>query len=303
MKNIHLFAIAILFSLALLTSCQQPGENSTGSEYVPDMGHSIAYEANVYNYYYHNTWDSASVFKLKELSNPRLPVEGTVPRGYAGVHFASTTTAKNAAMGTLTGEGNAISVPINGNVPYYYEDTEEDRTKATEEITDNPFPITDAGIARGKELYNIACAVCHGEGGKGEKGGIYASGIYPAAPANLVNEEFSAASNGRLYHALMYGKNMMGAYADKLSYEERWQVIHYIRALQAKEAKLAYSEQENTLNPAFGMPGASYLSQNVEVEQPSEEEDNPAGGSSDGEGNSDGGQSQEGQGGGHGDGH
>ena len=291
MKNIHLFTIAIFFSLVLLTtSCQQPGGNSTGSEYIPDMGHSIAYEANVYNYYYHNTWDSASVFKLKELSNPRYPVAGTVPRGYAGIHFASTTTAKNAAMETLNGESSTqtIAVPINGNVPYYYKDTEEDRTRASKEIKDNPFPITDAGIARGKELYNIACAVCHGKGGKGEDGGIYASGIYPAAPANLVNEEFKAASNGRMYHALIYGKNMMGSYTDKLSYEERWQVIHYIRSLQAKEYKLAYNEKENTLNPDFGIPATSYLSQNVqkiEVEIPSEEEDRPEGNHShDGEG-------------------
>jgi hypothetical protein len=46
----------------------------------------------------------------------------------------------------------------------------------------------------------------------------------------------------------MYGKNAMGAYKDKISYEERWQVIHYIRSLQAKALKLAYNEFENTLN-------------------------------------------------------
>jgi hypothetical protein len=40
----------------------------------------------------------------------------------------------------------------------------------------------------------------------------------------------------------------MGGYADKLSYEERWQVIHYIRSLQAKEAQLQYSEIQNTFN-------------------------------------------------------
>jgi len=38
--------------VALFMACQQPGVNSTGSEYMPDMGHSIAYEANHYNYYY-----------------------------------------------------------------------------------------------------------------------------------------------------------------------------------------------------------------------------------------------------------
>ena len=31
----------------------------------------------------------------------------------------------------------------------------------------------------------------------------------------------------------MYGKNVMGGYSDKLSYEERWQVIHYIHSLIA----------------------------------------------------------------------
>ena len=60
-------------------------------------------------------------------------------------------------------------------------------------------------------------------------------GVYPAQPANFLLEEFVQASEGRYYHSIMYGKNVMGGYADKLSYEERWQVIHYIRSLQAKE--------------------------------------------------------------------
>jgi len=46
----------------------------------------------------------------------------------------------------------------------------------------------------------------------------------------------------------MYGKNLMGSYKDKISYEERWQVIHYIRSLQAKSQKLDYSQMVNTLN-------------------------------------------------------
>jgi len=48
----------------------------------------------------------------------------------------------------------------------------------------------------------------------------------------------------------------MGGYADKLSYEERWQVIHYIRSLQAKDRSLAYNEKTNSLN-SVGVPGAS----------------------------------------------
>ena len=47
-------------------------------------------------------------------------------------------------------------------------------------------------------------------------------------------------------------------FKDKISYEERWQVIHYIRSLQAKEKKLEYSEEANTLNSAYGTPGSQF---------------------------------------------
>jgi hypothetical protein len=49
-----------------------------------------------------------------------------------------------------------------------------------------------------------------------------------------LNEEFLAATDGRYYHAIMHGKNVMGAYKDKVSFKERWMIIHYIRSLQHK---------------------------------------------------------------------
>lgn len=259
MKQIRSFFIIVAATI-LLNACSPAGGDRTGSEYMPDMGHSVAYEANVYNYYYYNTWDQASTFKLKDLTKAGQPVAGTVPRGYAGVYFASTATAQNAMLENLHGEStpNSISVPVNGSVPYYYVDTEEDRLRATNEILDNPYPITAVSLARGKELYGYYCGVCHGPTGDGQ--GYLVSdknpnAKYPAQPANLINEEFSGASNGRFYHAIMYGKNVMGSYADKLSYEERWDVIHFIRSLQAKQAKLVYDGTSNTFNPAFGTPG------------------------------------------------
>ena len=57
----------------------------------------------------------------------------------------------------------------------------------------------------------------------------------------------------------MHGKNVMGGYSDKISYEERWNVIHYIRSLQAKELKLTYSQLENTLNTVDKPAGANYM--------------------------------------------
>jgi len=256
-RNIINLAFALIVTIMILQSCGRAGGNETGTEFMPDMGHSVAYEANVYNYYHLNTWDDESVFKLKELSNPREPVAGTVARGYVGAASGGSM-AKNNALLTGTYNSNAIRMAPNGSVPYYYGDNDSERARAIDQIITNPFPITEAGIERGKELYITFCGICHGEKG-GADGYLARDGSpYPAAPANFLTTAFRDTSNGAYYHAIMHGKNVMGGYADKISYEERWQVIHYIRAMQAKEFKLEYSETANTLNRS-AIPGASYV--------------------------------------------
>lgn len=251
-------------AVVVLHACAPADGNFPGHEYMPDMGHSIAQEANVFTDYYYNTWDSASVVKLKELPIAGLPAKGAIPRGYAGTYLAANQdggASPESVMAYLNGEDHiqGISTPINGAVPYYYEDTEPERERAIAEIIDNPYPITEEGLAKGEDLYNKFCGICHGE--KGDGVGYLVSddnpnAAYPAAPANFLLDQFLTASNGRYYHAVMYGKNVMGGYADKISYEERWQVIHWIRALQAKEKKLEYSPETNTLNPEFGTPAS-----------------------------------------------
>jgi len=268
MKDLRVLVLSLTLA-ALLVSCSRPEDNFSGSEYMPDMAHSLAVEANTYNYYYYNTWDKESTVELAKLVYPRTVPAGTVPRGYAGGYLAGKQAPESLddaelMRGTLVDDKhmNAISVPTNGHVPYYFEDSAEGRLKAIAELIDNPFPITADGLARGKNLYNIFCGICHGEAGNG-LGYLYndeenKNAKYPLAPANFLTDEFLAASNGRYYNAIYYGYNAMGAYKDKINYEERWQVIHYIRELQAKEKKLEYSPELNTLNPTFGVPGAKF---------------------------------------------
>ena len=55
----------------------------------------------------------------------------------------------------------------------------------------------------------------------------------------------------------------MGSYADKLSYEERWDVIHFIRSLQAGAKGAKYDESENTLNSAT--PASKVVKKMAEV--------------------------------------
>lgn len=263
MKNIRLLFIAFLAAI-LLNACSPAGGEYTGTEYIPDMAHSVAYEANTYSNYYYNTWDEASSFNRKQLSVARLPVEGTVPRGYAGIYLAPNAAAREAMLEKLGGKNqlNALSVPVNGHSPYYYPNTEEGRSRAIAEIIENPYPITTAGLEKGKELYTYYCALCHGDKGDGQgylvNTDINPNAKYKLVPAIFAKDTFYVASNGRFYHSIMYGRNAMGSYADKLNYEERWQVIHYIRSIQAKELKLAYDEEKNTFNPLFGTPGAQF---------------------------------------------
>jgi mono/diheme cytochrome c family protein len=235
-KSLFSSTLAGVLLIVIYSSCSPAKGTSPGHEYMPDMAHAVSYEANVYNHYARNTQETDSTWTRKKLSIPRNPVAGTVARGQAGGEI------KNVA------ENNMLTTN-NGSVPYYYGDTEEERARAMKEILKNPIPITAAGLARGKNLYNTFCGICHGEKGNG-LGYLYEgpNAKYPAAPANFLKEDLVLASNGRYYHAIMHGKNVMGGYADKISYEERWQVIHYIRALQAAEAEKEYSEKVNTFD-------------------------------------------------------
>ena len=240
MSNIKYSVFFLLALGCFFTSCQQPGGEGPGSEFMPDMAHSVANEANVYTNYSFNTWEN-SVKDLKETSTPRLPVDGTVARGFAN----------KDAMDHHTGQAttNAISIPVNGSVPYYYADTEEERARAAREIIKNPFAIDSMGLVRGKHLYDIQCGICHGKKGDGNGWLVDEANPnvkYGAAPANFLQDTFYNSSNGRFYHAIMHGKNVMVNYADKLSYKERWEVIHYVRALMAKGKKATYDHTTNT---------------------------------------------------------
>ena len=55
----------------------------------------------------------------------------------------------------------------------------------------------------------------------------------------------------------------MGSYADKLSYEERWQVIHYIRSCEAATKNLDYSETSNTFKLESALTDAMWKTASV----------------------------------------
>ena len=223
MKRRSIINLLTISALVLLFAACQSKDNFTGREYMPYMAHSIAYEANQNTYYMFNHWGTKDDYQ--KFVQPRTPQDGTVAYG------------RSKIVDSLK---NDLTYPR-----YAFANTEEDRTKATEMITSNALKPKNAAelekvLGHGKELYEIYCSSCNGKAGDGN-GKLYELGVYPAAPANFMSDQFLSSNDGRYYHAIMYGKNVMLAHADKLSHDERWKVIHYIRSMQAAKSGADYS--------------------------------------------------------------
>lgn len=94
--------------------------------------------------------------------------------------------------------------------------------------------LTEADLKEGQRLYLIHCGICHGTALDGN-GPLYSSGKFAAMPANLKSgPKYLAMSQGRIYHAIVYGKNTMGSYASQLDTKQRWKVVAYIKKVQSE---------------------------------------------------------------------
>ena len=93
----------------------------------------------------------------------------------------------------------------------------------------NPLADSAGAIALGDGLYQIYCAVCHGQAGAAN-GTV---GPRMGAPS-LLTAQARGRSDGHLYSLIRYGRGVMPRYGDKIpSAEARWAVVMYVRKLQA----------------------------------------------------------------------
>lgn len=108
---------------------------------------------------------------------------------------------------------------------------DRDGQKAAIDSLKNPLPFTEANVEKGKELYDIYCAICHGPQGDGQ-GTLAEREKMMGIPG--FDDENRDMSEGNIYHIAYYGLNNMGSYATQTTTKERWQIIHYISTLQDK---------------------------------------------------------------------
>tara|TARA_B100001113_G_scaffold322094_1_gene292355 strand:+ start:93 stop:647 length:555 start_codon:yes stop_codon:yes gene_type:complete len=182
------YNLKILILLAVILQSCWSDRGTPNFEYMPNMYESLSYEAYSENDLYEDNLSA------------RLPVEGTIPRGYS---------------------------------LYKYEDTNEGYDLAKQQLT-NPYDFDEVDMLKAKELYNIYCGVCHGSKGAGQ--GILVKrekilGIPSYADPGR------GITPGSTYHVIYYGRNTMGSYANQLNDKERWMVTNYVMKLKSDLSK------------------------------------------------------------------
>lgn len=100
----------------------------------------------------------------------------------------------------------------------------------------NPVPADEVSIERGRVLYQINCAQCHGPNGEGN--GII-GGALVNPPANLTSDVVQSKADGALFLTISNGilgadgQIRMPALNENLTVRDRWDVVNYIRTLKA----------------------------------------------------------------------
>jgi mono/diheme cytochrome c family protein len=95
-----------------------------------------------------------------------------------------------------------------------------------------PKKIDREMLERGRERFDIYCAVCHGRTGEGN--GMIVERGFPAPPS-LHDRRLRDAPVGHFFDVMTNGYGVMYPYASRVTPEDRWAIIAYIRALQLSE--------------------------------------------------------------------
>jgi len=125
----------------------------------------------------------------------RLPVEGTVSRDF---------------------------------VPYPYKGNPEGSATLGSATLKNSLVPTIEVLRAGQASFETFCSVCHGPKGLGN-GTVVPK--FPKPPS-LLSEKVRGWSDGRIYHVMTEGQNLMPNYASQVPPEDRWAIVHYVRVLQ-----------------------------------------------------------------------
>lgn len=108
----------------------------------------------------------------------------------------------------------------------------------------NPIPVSEESVKKGRWLFRIYCAACHGLTGKRD------TPVADKIGAIDLTDEYvqQTLSEGHIWGTITFGSAIMPAYgvatadpmkggSNDLSVEERWHVVNYVKNGLVNEAK------------------------------------------------------------------
>jgi mono/diheme cytochrome c family protein len=207
--------ISLLLTIAAVAVLGFRGEKRTNEpwEIFPDMVRQVKVRAQ------------APLDFFADGRGPRMPVNGTVPIGYEmPARNASDAGAPNPHLAAAASHASeAFTVGTD------YIDTGK---MGNNWGTGIPIPVTPQLLQRGRERFNITCAMCHGATAAGN--GITKSyGL--ATVVTLQDDRIRKMSDGEIFNTITNGKNTMMAYGPNIMVQDRWAIIAYLRALQRSQ--------------------------------------------------------------------
>jgi len=232
------FLIFLLIGVAIVAVFGFRGQKSTGSpiEVFPDMVRQPKVRAQ------------APLGFFADGRGARVPVAGTVPLGYE-MPKANESAAGAAPVAPETNAQPHLGF-TEGGTDYY----------STGKMgafwgTGLPMTLTGEMMERGKQRFNINCAVCHGALAAGD-GITKQYGL--ATVVTLQDERIRKMADGEIFNTITHGKNTMLAYGPNVTVADRWAIISYLRALQrsqnATEADVPAEHRAELDKPAETKP-------------------------------------------------
>jgi mono/diheme cytochrome c family protein len=217
--------LLIAFSgLALLAGCGAEGDNP-GTEYAPNMYHSVPYDP----FTQITDWDAG-----RWLTSIEYPEYEEHEKGHAE-HFNSNLFNPHH-MNMRTPPANTVKRNEYGWLPYRLPNDSTGLRIA--DGLQNPFQETPEVVAAGKALYEMYCDHCHGPKGAGDgkvASGVTIEGQEKGAYAGVPNYKSDALKNiteGHIFHVITYGKNLMWPHGSQVTPDDRWKIAKYVKTLQ-----------------------------------------------------------------------
>lgn len=210
--------------ITLLTGCGAEGDDQ-GTEYAPNMYHSVAYDP----FTQITDWNAG-----RWLTSIEYPEYGEHEEGHA--EFYNSNLFNPHRMNMRQPPEHTVKRNAQGWLPYRLPN-DSTGLRMSNRLR-NPVDSSVATLAAGKALYEMYCDHCHGAKGAGDgkvATGVTVDGQEKSAYAGVPSYQSEALLNiteGHIFHVITYGRNLMWPHGSQINPEDRWKIAKYVKTLQ-----------------------------------------------------------------------